>query len=206
MTSPTEPPLFDGRSPAEELARVFSDDRDRLRRSVMVRLDSRMLGRLDADDILQEGYLAAAKRLAHYRAERCDSMFVWARMVVLQTMVDLSRHHLGAKKRGLGREVALQAREGQDSSLSLLHDLCAKITSPTRAAARAEAAERLAATIGVMSSTDREILLLRHFEELTNGETAAVLGLHKAAATNRYLRAMTRLQAALGDEHEMRRA
>ncbi len=191
---------FAGRTPAEELVRVFTDDRERLRRVVMVRLDAGLRGRVDVDDVLQEAFLAASTRLKHFRPERCAVMFVWVRMVVMQTIVDLARRHLGARKRGGGREVALtEVVDDQGSSFRLLQEMCARVTSPTRAAARAEDSTRLIASIAGMSDTDREILLLRHFEELSNGEVAEVLGLQKAAATNRYLRAMTRLHDVLGN-------
>ena len=199
--APKATPAVPAADPALELTRVFTEDRDRLRRIAMMRLDARLAGRVDTDDVLQESYLAAIKRLPHYRSELA-SMFVWARMVVLQTMTDIARRQFGTKKRGSGLEVSLHAdgEAADDDSAGLLGRLMATITSPTRAARRAEQAERLTRRIADLSPVDREILLLRHFEGLGNGEAAAVLGLHKAAATNRYLRALARLQGALGGD------
>ncbi len=164
----------------------------------MVRLDARLLGRVDAEDVLQESYLEAVKRAHHYR-EGTSSQFVWVRLVVLQTLADVARRHLGAGRRSVAREVSLPDANGT-TRCGLAQPLVRTGTSPTGAAVRAEDAERLHAVIGGLSPTDQEILTLRHFEELSNGEVAEVLGLHKAAATNRYLRALQRLRVALGED------
>jgi len=192
----------DGHGATEDLARVFSQDRERLRRTILFRMDARMRRRIDVDDVLQESYLAAVRRLDHYRAERCSSMYVWVRMVVLQTMVDLARRLGSVRRGGDVCEVSLHGGPDSGTSLEPWLELCARITSPTRAAARAEAANHLAYVIGNLAPIDREILSMRHFEELSNGEVAAILGLHKAAATNRYLRAMARLHALLEGQRD----
>ena len=108
-----------------------------------------------------------------------------------------------AQKRAVGREISLSTAGTDGGTASVLtRHLLNSDTSPTFAARRAEMARQLAAVIGGMSPTDREILLLRHFEELTNNETADVLGIHKAAATNRYLRALRRLRESLSPAFE----
>ena len=181
----------------EQLAAVFAEERERLRQTVMLRLNPRLLGRVDADDVLQESFLASQKRLEHYKADT-TSAFVWVRRIVLQTLADISRRHLGALMRSVARE-RLFTTDGDDGATAqhLALFLVATGTSPMSAAARSEAVEQIVAAIERMSPIDQEILTLRHFEELSNGEVAEVLGLHKAAATNRYLRAMERLRAVL---------
>ena len=91
----------------DALAALFSQHWQRLWRMVNFRMDRRLLGRVDADDVLQEAYLAAADRLKHYRDDSSSSPFVWLRMIVLQTLTDVHRHHLGAQMRDPDREVDL---------------------------------------------------------------------------------------------------
>ena len=186
------------REHTDALAAVFTTQRDRLRRTVQLRLDARLVSRIEPEDVLQESYLEARKRFDQRRGLPGDSLFVWARMVVEQTVVDVARRHLGARKRAVGAEVPLDALNGGNTtSFALRDNLLSLLTTPTQAAARAELHDQVAAAIGALSALDREILLLRHFEELSNNETAAVLGIHKAAATNRYLRALRRLREVL---------
>lgn len=194
----TTEPEAAGASPAA-LAEVFVSERDRLRRTVQVRIDARLLGRVDPDDVLQESFLEASKRLHQYRSTQ-GRLFVWARMVVEQTLVDIARRHLGTLKRTIMAEIPLETLSPPGTHVMLTHHWLSQLTSPTRAAVRAEAAGRLSSAIAGMSELDREILLLRHFEELSNDDAAAVLGIHKAAATNRYLRALRRLREVLAEE------
>jgi RNA polymerase sigma-70 factor (ECF subfamily) len=182
------------------LAELFAQHRDRLRRMISFRLDRRLARRVDPDDVLQEAYLAAAQRLGHYAGSSL-SPFVWLRMTVLQTLTDVHRQHLGAQMRDAGREVAIHGGYNpQATSASLAALLVAGITSPSQAAARAEAYEQV----------EQEVLALRHFEELTNTEVAEVLGIQQKAASIRYFRALKRLRAVLsqvsgfseGQEHD----
>lgn len=200
MSAPDTNELFARlqRGDREALGELLCAHADRLRRMIQVRLHPKLLGRVDPDDILQESYLAAAQRIEHFRGDTATAFFVWLRAVTQQTLVDATRHHLLTKKRSAGAEVSLETRGGSThSTASLGQRLPGDITTPTRAAVRAEFAEQLELTMARLSERDREILLLRHFEELTNNEAAAVLGIHKATSTNRYLRALRRLEAAL---------
>jgi RNA polymerase sigma-70 factor (ECF subfamily) len=180
------------------LAELFSQERDRLWRMVQARLDRRLRGRVDPDDILQEAYLDATRRIAHFANEPTMSFFLWLRLIVGQTLIDVHRRHLDAAMRDAGRDISI-ARGGPPgaSSASLAGQLVAHLTSPSHAAMRAEMEAQLALAIDHLEPIDREVLVLRHFEELTNGEVAETLGIQVKAASIRYVRAVARLKAIL---------
>jgi len=175
----------------EVLGQLFENHRERLGRMVRFRLDTRLVGRIDPDDVLQETFLEAEKRLQAYRDDD-KPFFVWIRLITQQTMIDLHRKHLGAKMRTAGREVHAP-KSGTLSGLFVGH-----ITSPSRALMREEARARIEAALEEMDEIDREVLMLRHFEELSNKEAATVLGIQENAASNRYVRALGRLKGYLG--------
>ncbi len=180
------------------LAELFTRHRERLWRMVHVRLDRRLHGRVDPDDVLQEAFLDATKRLSHFKREDGQSFYVWLRLIVGQTLIDVHRRHLHAQGRAAGREVHLAAGGSPDgSSACLAGELIAQLTPPSRAAIRAEAASRLEDALDGMEPIDREVLILRHFEELTNGEVAQVLNIQPKAASIRYVRAIARLKTIL---------
>jgi RNA polymerase sigma-70 factor, ECF subfamily len=186
------------RGDREALAALFSQHRERLWRTVNFRMDRRLLGRVDPDDVLQEAYLAAAARLGHYNDESTFSPFVWVRMVLMQTLTDVHRHHLGAQMRDADREVAPHGcRYPQTTTASLAALLAGNMTSPSQAAVRAETLHQVEQAIAAMDPLDREVLALRHFEELGNSEVAEVLGIQQKAASIRYVRALKRLKAIL---------
>lgn len=194
---PNEPSEFATRiraGDADALARFFDARRERLRRQIEFRVDPRWRGRMDADDVLQEAYLAAVKRIAHFTGDSDVSLFIWIRMIVRQSLVDAHRRHV-AQRRSAEREVGVGGRDGSGStSFSLAANLVGQFTTPTLAARRVELAERLAAVLDQMDETDREVLALRHFEELSNQEVAAELGIEQKAASIRYVRALKRLK------------
>jgi len=181
------------------LAEAFAAHRPRLWRMVNFRLDRRLAGRVDPDDVLQEAYLAASRRIEHYAAGRFSSPFLWLRAIVRQTMIDLHRRHIQAKARDAGREVAIFGCWPQATSASMAVHLVGDFTSPSAAAVRGEAVDRVQAAIETMSQADQEILALRHFEELTNAEAAETLGIERKAASVRYMRALRRLKEILAD-------
>jgi RNA polymerase sigma-70 factor (ECF subfamily) len=182
------------------LAEVFSRHRERLGRLVSFRLSTRIAGRIDVEDVLQESYLQAAARVQHYLDKPAGSLYVWIRLMVLQTLTDLHRAHLGAQARDAKREVSLHAGGPLDStSHSLTNCLLGRLTSPSQAAVRAEMAMRLQEALELMPAVDREVLALRHFEELSNQETAEVLGIEPRAASARYVKALERLKNIMVD-------
>ena len=183
---------------AAALGALFAHYRGRLRNMVRLRLDRRVAGRLDASDVLQEAYLDVARRFPEYAAAPAVPFYVWLRALTGQRLIDLHRQHLGAKMRDAGQEVSLyRGALPQASSASLAKQLLAGLTSPTQAAVRAEMQLQLQEALNTMDPMDREVVVLRHFEELNNIETAAVLGIEPSAASKRYLRAIRRLKAIL---------
>jgi RNA polymerase sigma-70 factor (ECF subfamily) len=148
--------------------------------------------------VLQEAYVDASRRFPEYTADPAVPFYLWLRSLTGQRLIILHRQHLGAKMRDAGQEVSLyRGALPQASSVSLAHHLLGRLTSPTQAAVKAEMQIRLQEALNAMDPLDREVLVLRHFEELTNNETAEVLGLAKSAASKRYIRALERLREVL---------
>jgi RNA polymerase sigma-70 factor (ECF subfamily) len=184
----------DGRA----LAELFEHYRLRLRQMVRLRLDRRLHGRIDPSDVLQETFLDLARRFPEYVKQFAVPFFLWLRGLTGQRLIDVHRQHLGAQMRDAGQEVSLyRGALPQASSASLAAQLLGRLTSPTQAAVRAEMQLRLQDALNAMDPLDREIVVLRHFEELNNAETAAVLGIQKSAASKRYIRAIARLKQTL---------
>ena len=182
----------------QALAELFSRERERLWRVIHFRLAEPLRGRLGPDDVLQEAFLAASQRLKHYADSPATSPFIWLRMIVNQTLVDLHRQHLGAQRRDAAREVSLDgAPYSQATSASVAIQLVGVFTSPSGAAARADMLGLVQTAIEQMDPIDREVLALRHFEELTNSEVAETLGIEQKAASIRYIRALRRLKEIL---------
>ncbi len=177
------------------LALLVERHRDRLERMVWLRMDRRLQGRVDPADVVQEAYLAVRRKFPQYSADPQVPFFLWLRLDVGQKLVDLHRFHLGTKMRDAGQEVSLQRGPlPQVTSLSLAEHLLGKLTSASHAAMRAEMKIRVQEALNSMDPNDREVLILRHFEELSNSDAAEVLGIKPTAAVNRYVRALKRLK------------
>jgi RNA polymerase sigma-70 factor, ECF subfamily len=182
----------------EALADAMAEHSPRLRQIVELRIDPRLSGRLDAADVLQEAFLEARKRLSRYLDDPSVLPFVWLRGVVLDTLIDFHRRHLGAKMRDAGQEVSLQGPVvPQASSAALAAYLAGSMTSPSQAAIREETTRQIETVLAGMGEIDREVLILRHFEQLTNDEVAVIVGVKKAAASRRYMRALARFRTVL---------
>lgn len=180
------------------LAAFFSEQQERLWRLVNFRMDRRLQGRVDADDVLQEAYLDAVQRLRHFLGEKKMSLFVWVRLIVKQTLANVHRRHLGTGMRDAARERSLGTQMSSPAtSASLAARLLGNLTSPSQAALKAELGVVLESALDNMETIDQEVLALRHFEELTNSETAEVLGIQPKAASIRYIRALRRLKDVL---------
>jgi RNA polymerase sigma-70 factor (ECF subfamily) len=182
----------------EALNELFSRHRERLRRMVEMRLDRQLQARVDASDVVQDAYVEAVQRLGEYLHDPKLPFFLWLRLVVGDRLLKLHRHHLGTKMRDARREMALyRGALPQASSAALAAHLLGKHTSPTQAAVRAERVLRLQEALNTLDPMDREILALRHFEDLTSAEAAQVLDIQEEAAAKRYVRALRRLKKML---------
>jgi RNA polymerase sigma-70 factor (ECF subfamily) len=176
---------------------LFDLFRDRLWRMLFVRLDRRIAGRVSPDDVLQEAFLDVARRIGEYLADPAVPIYVWLRFLVVQRMQMVQRMHLGAEMRAVGNEVSLDPGPAFASAESMAGQFVGHMTSPSQAAMRNELRDRLRAALAEMDPLDREVLALRHFEELGNNEAAQVLGISKDAASKRHIRALKRLKELL---------
>jgi RNA polymerase sigma-70 factor, ECF subfamily len=181
------------------LGTLLARHRDRLRRMVALRLDHRLQGRIDPSDVIQEAYLEASARIAEYLRDPTMPFFLWLRFLTGQKLVTLHRHHLGVKMRDATHEVALyHGSMPQASSAALAARLLGREARPSEAAIRAEMKIRVQEALNGMPVLEREVLALRHFEQLSRAEIAQVFGISEAAAGKRYIRALERLKQILG--------
>jgi RNA polymerase sigma-70 factor (ECF subfamily) len=178
--------------------KLLTRHEERLRRMVAFRLDPRLRGRVDASDVMQEIHLEAARHLPDYLKEPGMPLFLWLRGIAGHKLLEVHRHHLGTPMRDARREIALYrgALPGATSA-AIAAQLLGHATRPSEAAMRAEAKLRLQDALNDLDPLDREILALRHIEQLTNAEAARVLGIKEGAAGKRYLRALERLREIL---------
>jgi RNA polymerase sigma-70 factor (ECF subfamily) len=165
-------------------AQVLAPHRDRLRRMVALRLDQRLRRRIDPSDVLQEAFLQAAQALPKYLERPEQPVFLWLRWLTGMTLQLVHRQHLGVQARDAFREVQLLDRRVPEvSSVALAAQLLGRDTRPSVAAIRAERQRRLQEALNTMDPLDREVLVLRHFEELTNAEVARELNLQESTAS-----------------------
>jgi RNA polymerase sigma-70 factor, ECF subfamily len=181
----------------DALASLFSNYRERLRRMVELRMDARLRGRVSASDILQEAYIGALQRLPHYQASTDVPIFVWLRSVTMQRLIDAHRRHVGGRMRDAGREIRLGEVEAIEAGPGHIAELFANTTSPSLAARRGEIMVLVRDALEQLDPIDREVLVLRHFEQMSNLEAAASLSIKPAAASKRYVRAVERLRSIL---------
>lgn len=180
------------------LDELFSRYRKRLKRMVRLRLNRQLQGRLDESDIVQEAYLETARQLPKYLQNRPLPFFLWLRLVTGAKIIDAHRRHLGAQRRDAVQEVSLhRGAMPAASSASLAAQLLGRLTSPSQAAIKAEKRIQVQTILNSMHPLDREVLALRHFEQLSNGEVAQSLGISESTASSRYLRALKRLKDAI---------
>jgi RNA polymerase sigma-70 factor (ECF subfamily) len=149
--------------------------------------------RLDPSDVLQEVYLDATRKIHGYLHDPRVSLFVWLRGLTFDRLLKLQRHHLGAQCRAADRELQLPER----SSAALARQLLAPGVRPSTALLKAEIQDRVQQALNKLDPADREVILMRHFEEMSNNEVAEVLGLTVSGATMRHGRALSRLKQIL---------
>ncbi len=177
------------------LAGLVERHRERLECMVRLRMDRRLQGRVDPADVVQDAYLTVRGKFPQYAADPRLPFYLWLRLEVGQKLLEVHRFHLKTQMRDAGQEVSLHRGPlPQVTSLSLAEHLLGKLTSASHAAMRAELKLRVQEALNGMTPHDREVLVLRHFEELSLAEAALVLGIKPSAAGNRYMRALKRLR------------
>jgi RNA polymerase sigma-70 factor (ECF subfamily) len=182
----------------QALRELFSVYRERLKRMIALRLSRRLSGRIDDSDVLQEAYVDIARKLPDYAREPKLPLFLWMRHLTALKLLEVHRRHLGTQVRDADREVTLhRGCLPMADSVSLAAQLLGKLTAPSQAAIKAEHRLLVQEALNSMDPTDREVVALKHFEQLSIAEIAQVLGLSKAGAGSRYLRAVKRLRSIL---------
>ena len=163
-----------------------------------LRLDRRLAGRVDPSDVLQEAFLDAMARADECRRDPEVPVYLWFRAITRQRLLVIHRRHLNVKMRDARREIALASGDAPHATTNVLAGrLLAQLVSPSSAAVRREREEQLKTALDQLTESEREILALRHFEDLSNDEIAVVLGVRKSAASARYVRALRRLREIL---------
>jgi RNA polymerase sigma-70 factor (ECF subfamily) len=175
---------------------LFARHRDYLRLVVQLRMDTRLRARVDPSDVIQEAQLDAFRRLEDYLARRPMPFRLWLRKTTQERLLKVQRRHLETGRRDAGREVPLP----EQSSLLLAGRLMSSRSTPSQRLDRSETAKRVREAVAALPEADREVLLMRNFEGLSNQEVAYLLGLDPAAASKRHGRALLRLLQALLDE------
>ena len=180
---------------------LLTTHRERLARLVAFRMDPRLRGRLDADDVVQEAFVEASEHRGDYFRAPLAPLFLWLRGVVIHKLLELHRHHLGTRMRDAKRDLPLAGpgTSPDETCAALCAHLTGGLTRPSVAAVRGEVRVRLADALKQIDPTDSEVLALRHFEQLSNAEAAQLLGIQERAAAKRYLRALERLRKILSE-------
>jgi RNA polymerase sigma-70 factor (ECF subfamily) len=203
MTKPAETDVLLGRAASGDSAawgQLLAVHEQRLTRMVAFRMDPRLRGRVDAADVVQDAFAEASEHRAEFFRAASVPLFLWLRGIVSNKLLETHRYHLGTRKRDLKRERSIDApQEPDETSAALCAELTAGLTRPSVAAVRGEVTTRLAKALSEMDPTDREVLALRHFEQLTSAETAQVLHIQERAAAKRYLRALERFRKILAE-------
>lgn len=181
----------------QALSRLFEEHRERLLRLVSMRLDPTLRRRLDPADVVQEAWLAMSRRVDSWRANPEMSFALWARLATRDAWIDVQRRHLGTQRRDAQRERHVADQAATVSAAAFSDVFVASTTSPTQALRREEIRSRVLAAVEELDPIDREILLLRHFEGLSNDDAARELDIDAAAASKRFVRALTRLKPFL---------
>ncbi|HKI33086.1 MAG TPA: sigma-70 family RNA polymerase sigma factor [Gemmataceae bacterium] len=183
---------------AGAVERLLETHREPLRRMIGLRLDPALAGRVDASDIVQDVMLEVSQRLADYLRHPAMPFHLWVRHIAKDHVIDAHRRHRQAQRRSLDREQPLvPAGLADQSSLELAGQFLDREMTPATAAVRHELQRRMEQAVASLDEDDREIILMRHYEQLSNQEVATALHLTEAAASMRHLRAVRRLRAAL---------
>ncbi len=185
--------------------RLLERSRERLRKVIAVRMDRRVAARVDASDVVQEVLSDAARELDDYLTRRPLPYFAWLRQFARDRLVELHRRHVQARCRSVTREAPWSIPLPDESVADLARRLVASATSPSRRLLRDELRDRVRTALEALSPRDREILVMRHLEQLDNAEVAAVLAISEGAVRTRHVRALQRLRALLDEERSEQR-
>jgi RNA polymerase sigma-70 factor, ECF subfamily len=176
---------------------LFKRHRGRLLKAIAMRIDRRLAARVDASDVLQDTYLEAFRRLPKYLSHGEMPFYLWLLWIAREKVLELHRRHLGAEKRAVHREVPLLPVDSSASFVSCI--IAGREPSPSQAFAKSELAECLRKALGQLDTDDRDLILWRHFEQLSARDMAQLLQISEAAAGKRYIRAVERLHTILVD-------
>jgi RNA polymerase sigma-70 factor (ECF subfamily) len=188
----------------EEAAReqLLALHRDRLRHVVAIRLDRRLAARVDPSDVIQEAMADAAHKLPEYLKRRPLPFYPWLRQLALERLIVMHRRHIQAEKRSVTREEAQPLPLSDESTLQLADRLLAGGSTPIGKLLRDEVQRRVQEVLALLDPRDREVLVLRHLEQLSTRETAAVMNLSEGAVKTRHLRALRRFRDLMKLESE----
>ncbi|TWT54404.1 RNA polymerase sigma factor CnrH [Rubripirellula amarantea] len=198
----TETLLAAARSGDEDAVnKLLERHRGPIRRLVEMRLDRKVQRRVDVSDVVQDVMLEANNRLTKYLDDPAMAFHLWLRQIAWDRIIDTYRRHRVSAKRSMDREQPMSVPTGNDqSTMELAVQLCDPALTPAAAATQREIASKVEAVIEMLPDQDREIILMRHYEHLTNIEIAQVLDLNPPAASMRYLRAVRRLRELLEEQ------
>ncbi len=186
---------------SDAVQRLLTRHRDSLHRMIQLRLDQRIKRRVDVSDVVQDVLIEANRRLQDYLRNPVMAFHLWIRQIAKDRLIDAHRRHRVSAKRSIDREQPMQVSGAVDqSSLDIAGQLCDPAMTPAAAATQRELAQHVEGAISRLGDTDRDIILMRHYEQLSNGEIAAALGLTEPAASMRYLRAIRRLRELLDSD------
>ena len=176
---------------------LFRRHRAKLHRAIALRMDRRVAARVDASDVLQDTYLEAFKRLPKYLQQQPMPFYLWLCWIAREKVLALHRRHLGAEKRTVTHEAPLLPADSSATFVSAV--IAGREPSPSQALAKVELAERLRLALGQLDDDERDLILWRHFEQLSARDMAQLLQISEAAASKRYIRAVERLRTILLD-------
>jgi RNA polymerase sigma-70 factor (ECF subfamily) len=179
----------------QALEELLASHRPALRAFIEVRLDPRLASRLDPSDVVQEALVAVVQRMDDFLKRRPMSFRLWVRKTAYERLLDAQKHHVKRARRSVEREVPLP----DGSALLVARPFLAAGPSPSQQLGGREMAERVGRVVAELASVDREILLMRHAEDLPFAEIACLLDIEPAAARKRLGRALIRLQKLLTD-------
>jgi RNA polymerase sigma-70 factor (ECF subfamily) len=165
---------------------------------VAVRMDDRLSTRVDPSDVVQETLVVASKQLPAYLRDPPLPLYPWLRQIAWNRLIDLNRRHIQSVKRSVSREASLGL--SGTSAIQLAEQLVARESGPAKRALLHEMLGRVRAALTQLSTMDREILILRHLEQLSIAESAAILEITESAAKQRHVRALRRIRRLLHDD------